>query len=94
MPRKSDNPYVTRSECTQISSQIRDELKVVKIALVGEDMRGGMSKELEYIKNDFKSLKEYIGNQKTKGRDWRLLGFAVMGSVVSGIIIGIINSFL
>ena len=94
LPRKSDNPYVARSECAQISGQVRNELKVLKVALVGEDMRGGISRELGEMKIDLKDVKEYINNQKAKGRDWRLLGFAILGSVVSGVVVGIITSLL
>lgn len=89
-----NNPYVTRSECARISGQIREELKVLKSVLVGEDMRGGMNKEIGDIKRDLCHVKEYIDNQKTKGRDWRMLGFAILGSVISGAVIAALNYFL
>lgn len=93
MARKNKH-YVTRSECAEISGRIRDELKVLKVALVGEDMRGGMSREISDIKAGLKEVRQYIDNQKTKGRDWRMLGLAILGSITSGAIMFILNHFL
>lgn len=91
LPKKSNDPYVTRNECSKISGQIREELKVLKTVLVGDDMRGGMNKEISEIKNDLNHIKDYIKNEETKGRDWRMLGFAILGSVISGLIITILS---
>jgi hypothetical protein len=93
LPRKSD-PYVTRDECSQISGRIRSELCVLKRALVGEDLRSGIVKDVGDIKGDIKEIKNYINDQKTRGRDWRMLGFAVLGSVISGVIFTILNYVL
>ena len=56
MPQKKkheDNPskYVTHKECYAISQAIKDELKTIKITLIGEDMRGGLVKDVETIKS-------------------------------------------
>lgn len=91
MPRKKDSPYVTKAECAETSGQIRDEISIVKKALVGEDLRGGLVKDVSDMKNDLKDMKKYINNQKTKGRDWRLFGFAILGSAVSGVIVALIT---
>jgi len=100
--RKSDNlDFVTRAECSRISGEIRNELNTIKTALVGEDMRGGLLKDMrdmkscvEGLKRDIGSVKDYIDNQKRKGRDWRLLGFAILGSVISGVVIALLNYWL
>ncbi len=92
--RKHSERYVTRAECAQISNQIREELKSLKAAVVGENLRGGISKEIHEIKSDLKEIKEYINSEKTKGRDWRMLGFAVLGSITSGTVITVINLIL
>jgi len=92
MPKRKNNPaYVTKVECAEISGQIRNEISIIKKALVGEDLRGGLVKDVSSMKNDLKDMKKYINNQKTKGRDWRLLGFAVLGSVISGVIVAVIT---
>jgi len=100
--RKSDDSdFVTRAECSRISGEIKSELNTIKVALVGKDMRGGLLKDMrdmkssiESLKHDIGSVKDYIDNQKRKGRDWRLLGFAILGSVISGIVIALLNYWL
>jgi len=93
LPRKSES-YVTRSECAKVSGQIRNEILVVKKALVGEDMRGGIVKEIRDIKSDIEAVKKYVNDEKAKGRDWRMLGFAILGSVISGLIITVVTFLL
>lgn len=53
MSRKRDgNPsYVTKAECLQTSTAIKDELKTIRTALVGEDMRGGIVKDVSDLKS-------------------------------------------
>ena len=58
LSKKRDCPqYVTRSECAATTSAIRsdlteikDDLKLVKTALSGEDMRGGLVKDVADLK--------------------------------------------
>ena len=101
--RKSDDnsDFVTRAECSRISGEIKNELNTIKVALVGKDMRGGLLKDMrdmkscvESLKRDIGSVKDYIDDQKRKGRDWRLLGFAILGSAISGIMIALVNYWL
>jgi len=94
LPRKNNPTYITRTECARISGQIREELSIVKKALVGEDMRGGIVREIRDMKSDLRDVKEYINGEKTKGRDWRLLGFAVLGSIISGAVVTLLNYIL
>jgi len=96
MPKKKSptSTYVTHSECAEISGQIRKEITVIKNSLVGEDMRGGLVKDVESMKNSVETIKTYIDNEKTKGRDWRLLGFAVTTSVFSGAAVAIVTYLL
>ena len=44
------NPYVTRAECAKVVSKFNGELETIKLALVGEDMRGGLVKDVAEIK--------------------------------------------
>jgi len=62
MPRKK-NPnmsYVTRAECFQISGDIKRDLNTIKLTLVGEDMRGGLVKDLQEIKAATSVLKTVV----------------------------------
>jgi len=49
---KNPAKFVTRAECAQISGSIRDELKTIRVALVGEDMRGGLVKDVADLKKE------------------------------------------
>jgi hypothetical protein len=94
MNRKKNDDYVTRVECTQVSGQIRSELAILKRAMVGEDLTGGIVKDMGELKNDVKAIKQYINTEENKGRDWRLLGFSILGSTVTGAIVIFIRFFL
>lgn len=55
--RKENLQYVTRAECLQISTAIKEgvtelkgELKTIRTALVGEDYRGGIVKDVADLK--------------------------------------------
>lgn len=51
MGRKSSNPgYVTVDECLRITGAFRDDLGVIKKALVGPDLRGGLVADVSAIK--------------------------------------------
>ncbi len=57
MTRKNDPPtYVTRAECSRISGKISREIETLKIALVGENMRGGLIKEINEMKSSIKNV--------------------------------------
>jgi len=92
--KKSNSKYVTRTECAQISGQISGELSILKKALVGEDMRSGVVKDIADLKNDVKGIKQYVNDEKTKGRDWRLLGFSLLASILGGTVVAVITYFL
>jgi hypothetical protein len=92
--KKSNSRYVTRAECAQISGQISSELAALKKALVGEDMRSGVVKDIADLKNDVKSIRQYVNDERVKGRDWRLLGFSLLASILGGTVVAIITYFL
>ena len=77
---KKENPHVLIRDC-------RDRHYIIQKALFGEDGRGGMVADIAEIKS-------FVNGQKTKGRDWRALGFAVLGSVVTGVILLGVKLFL
>lgn len=57
MSRSKQNPngFVTKVECQQITSTFREDLSTVKKALVGEDMRGGIVKDVSEIRSSLKN---------------------------------------
>lgn len=55
MPRKtrSKNPdLITRAECHRTTTTIKEELRTIRTALVGEDYRGGIVKDVSDLKKD------------------------------------------
>ena len=58
--KKKDNPYVTRDECFQISGEIRRDISTIKKTLVGEDLRGGLVKDVQEIKSATSAIKTVL----------------------------------
>jgi len=58
--KTKDNPYVTRDECFQISGEIRKDIATIKKTLVGEDMRGGIVKDVQEIKSATGAIKTVV----------------------------------
>ena len=83
-PRKKNSPrYVTADECARVSGDIRRELSILKKALVGDDMRGGIVKDVQDIKNTLKTASSVANFVKP-----------VVVAVLSAIITALILSFL
>jgi len=78
---------VTLAECFQ-------RHKKIDLALWGKDGRGGMVKDLGDIKNTLTDLVSAQAETKTKKRDWRLLGFTILASTITGLIIVGVNYVL
>ena len=65
MSKKGRNKdCVTTSECRHISGSINGELVTIKKALVGDDMRGGMVKELADIKANLNNNNGGLGKKE------------------------------
>jgi hypothetical protein len=60
MSKRKDNPYVTHAECIQISGEIKNDLNTIKKTLVGEDMRGGLVKDVQEIKSATSAIKTVV----------------------------------
>ena len=58
--RKDPPPYVTRDECFQIRGEIKNDIKLVKKTLVGEDLRGGLVKDVQEIKSATGMIKTVV----------------------------------
>lgn len=64
MERKTkDNPsYVTRAECALITTDMKKKLDTIQTALVGEDMRGGLVKDVGDLKKEKSTVVEILKN--------------------------------
>lgn len=51
MSKRKKQSFVTVDDCAHFRAEIRGELKVLKTALVGEDLRGGLVKDVADIKS-------------------------------------------
>jgi hypothetical protein len=58
--KKKSDPYVTRDECFQISGEIRRDISTIKKTLVGEDLRGGIVKDMQEIKSATGAIKTVV----------------------------------
>lgn len=50
-PDVNPSKYVTHAECSTIMNGVKAELKTIKTTLIGEDMRGGLVKDVQEIKS-------------------------------------------
>lgn len=83
--KKLGNPgCVTTAECAQISGSINKELGTIKRALVGDDMRGGIVKDVADIKSNLR-------NSTGLGRKERAMIYTSIISVAGLIIIELIK---
>jgi len=88
--KRTDNPgstKVTVAECFQRHEKI-------DLALWGKDGRSGIVNDITLIKNKVEAILNREAETKTRKRDWRLLGFAVLGSVVAGLVMAAVNFVL
>jgi hypothetical protein len=60
MAKRKDPSFVTRMECMQISGEIKSDLATIKKTLVGEDMRGGLVKDVQEIKSATSAIKTVV----------------------------------
>jgi len=61
MAKKEDNPkYVTVEDCTRQVATCQAELRAMKNALVGEDMRGGLVADVQQIKTATSAIKTIL----------------------------------
>lgn len=58
-PSEENNPgHVTRAECYRTTTIMKEDLKTIRTALVGKDMRGGIVKDVTDLKKDVGDLKK------------------------------------
>jgi len=107
MPKKrvdDDCPppnFVSRAECAAISTDLKADLKILKHALVGDDMRGGMVKDISNLTNKVDGIvanrvTDNTARQEEKKNEllktelslrWKIaLGVAALGSLTAVIV--------
>jgi hypothetical protein len=79
-------------------SPVLEDVRTLKNAVVGPDMRGGMVADIATMKSDVAEIKKALNGQQKeeqkKGRDWRILGFVILASLASGAIVAVINALI
>ena len=58
--KRNPSKFVTHAECTSIMDSVKAELKTIKITLIGEDMRGGLIKDVQEIKSATSIVKTVV----------------------------------
>lgn len=83
--KSDDNPhgFVTRAECVQTSSDVKGELKTIRVALVGEDMQGGLVQKVSNLQNQVGDL------QKEREKGHSILR-AILKDLVAPVIVALI----
>lgn len=82
--KKNPSGCVTHAECAKIVTKFNGELQTIKNALIGEDMRGGIVKDVAEIKNGL--------NRGWKPRDYVaiIVSFvALVGTIVSAYLLSL-----
>jgi len=66
----------------------------IDLALYGEDGLNGIVTKINSINSKVDVLAENAKETKKKGRDWRLLWFAIGASLTTGTVIALLNFLL
>lgn len=92
MSRKKESKYVTLDDCARFRAEIRGELQTIKNALVGEDLRGGIVKDLATLRSTLESLQKSLDDMKgsrLSGKEKAAIISAVimaLGSIIATIL--------
>lgn len=95
---KHDSSYVTHAQCSESMSPIVDDLKTIKNALVGQDLRGGLVNQVSTITTKLDQVISQVNeanhnakNEKKEKKEislrWKLAAFSAIGAIL-GILIG------
>jgi len=64
--------FVTKAECYKTHAQITNDFATIKRALVGDDLRGGIVKDVADTKKDISEIKTSMKNGNGNGHNGRL----------------------
>ena len=64
-----DNEFIAKAECYKTHAQITCDFETIKKALVGDDLRGGLVKDVADTKKDISEIKRSIKNSNGNGHN-------------------------
>jgi len=64
-----DEEFVTKAECYKTHAQIANDFGTIKKALVGDDYRGGIVKDVADTKKDISEIKTSMNNGNGNGHN-------------------------
>lgn len=84
------NCFVEKSVCDKTSGEIKDELKTIRVALVGKDMRGGLVKDVSDLRNTVDDFEKKESNKRSLLRDFlkSFVAPVVVALIVAGAVTG------
>jgi hypothetical protein len=87
MSEHKDNPgFVTRAECAATMNPLHEDVKMVKNALIGEDMQSGLVKSVKEMIDKLENIKNDQTEKKTQKDKWKWaaisLAFILIGYLV------------
>jgi hypothetical protein len=82
--------YMTRRECKAAMAEVGSDIADIKRALVGDDMRGGMVKDIERLNMKVDQIVENGKNSTKFLNRWKL---AIFGAAIS-LTVAIVGVFL
>ena len=88
----ANSKFVSRAECTAAMKEVSADLDLVKTALIGNDMRGGMVNDVAQLNMKVDSLVKQSQLNKEIGLKWKLAIFGALASAVISIVGWIIAS--
>lgn len=100
----SKRQYITAEECQKCNGEIKEDLKTIKTALIGEDFRGGLVYQITEMKSTLTALiqktidstkqaeKDKVDKQKSSTR-WKITAITI-ATAFGGILFGALLDLL
>lgn len=79
MPKEHSSEFVTKVECRQITSSFQEDLVTVKKAIMGDDMRGGMVRDISEIKSQVNKVNK-VNNGGLGKRERAMVYVSLIGT--------------
>jgi F0F1-type ATP synthase assembly protein I len=86
--------FITTEECQRCSSGLKDDLKTIKNALLGEDLNSGLVHQVTELTSTVKNITadkckedEEAEKRKERAQRWKLAAFTVAAALI-GILLG------